>query len=200
MPWQKRSTVSTKPRSSTGAALAPVRAASSIWRSCSIGPAVACCRGAYRSRWRRRSMRGRRVRHARHGARNLQHGSRQSVHWFNIPAASRTHRHHMDARARGGTTSLSNGYGAVSNTRRCICGPRPRARPAPDRPLSELPEEQASDGMTPDHATAPGASPGGYPQRLHLSTRRNCSDNRNRRLSSLSEGASAPRQYDPGVL
>src|SRR5271169_2116972 len=31
------------------------RAASSIWRLCSIGSAVACCRGAYRSQWRRRS-------------------------------------------------------------------------------------------------------------------------------------------------
>ena len=31
------------------------RAASSIWRLCSIGSAVACCRGAYRSRWRRHS-------------------------------------------------------------------------------------------------------------------------------------------------
>ena len=31
------------------------RAASSIWPLCSIGSAVACCRGAYRSRWRRRS-------------------------------------------------------------------------------------------------------------------------------------------------
>src|ERR1700704_2068352 len=27
------------------------------------------------------------------------------------------------ARARGGTTSLSNGCGAASNMRRCICGP-----------------------------------------------------------------------------
>jgi putative transposase len=32
------------------------RAASSIWRLCSIGSAVACCRGAYRSRWRRHSV------------------------------------------------------------------------------------------------------------------------------------------------
>src|SRR5882762_3903577 len=31
------------------------RVASSIWPLCSIGSAVACCRGVYRSRWRRRS-------------------------------------------------------------------------------------------------------------------------------------------------
>src|SRR5207249_9929199 len=29
---------------------------SSIWLLCLIGRAVACCRGAYRSRWRRRSV------------------------------------------------------------------------------------------------------------------------------------------------
>jgi putative transposase len=39
------------------------------------------------------------------------------------------------ARGLGGTTCSSNGYGAVSNTRRCICGPttasaRPALRPA----------------------------------------------------------------------
>ena len=32
------------------------RAASSIWLSCSIGSVVAYCRGAYRSRWRQRSV------------------------------------------------------------------------------------------------------------------------------------------------
>ena len=58
------------------------RAASSIWLSCSTGSAVACCRGAYRSRWRRHSA-SRRLRTrspASWHAGDLQHRSRQPVH------------------------------------------------------------------------------------------------------------------------
>src|SRR5215204_4131485 len=110
-------------------------AASSIWRSCSIGSAAACCHGACRLRWRQHSASRRwkmlwlvtasRTSSTRIRARSSR--ARPS------PACSPTTilRSAWMARALGGTMSSSSGCGAASNTRRSICEPTTAsARPA----------------------------------------------------------------------
>ena len=109
-------------------------AASSIWPLCSTGSAVACCRGAYRSPWRRRSA-SRRWRMLW-----LVTASRTS----SIPTRVRSSlarpspacspptalRSAWTVKGLGGTTCSSSACGAASNTRRHICGPT-KAYPRP---------------------------------------------------------------------
>src|SRR5215207_6874432 len=102
-------------------------AASSIWRSCSIGSAAACCHGACRLRWRQHSASRRwkmlwlvtasRTSSTRIRARSSR--ARPSPAYsptMALPSA-------WMARALGATTSSSSGCGAALNTRRSICEP-----------------------------------------------------------------------------
>src|SRR5262245_40280339 len=103
------------------------RAASSIWPLCSIGSAVAFCRGAYRLRWRRRSA-SRRWRMpwlVTAGRRSSIRTRVRSSRARPLPVCSPTTvlRSAWTAKALGGTTCSSSVCGAASNTRRCICGP-----------------------------------------------------------------------------
>src|SRR5882757_2403380 len=112
------------------------RVASSIWRLCSIGSAVACCRGVYRSQWKRRSA-SRRLRMLWLVTASRTSSTRtraRSLRARHSPACSPTTalRSAWMARGLGGTTCSSNVCGAASSTRRCTCGPTTAsATPAP---------------------------------------------------------------------
>src|SRR4030088_2784021 len=103
------------------------RVASSIWPLCSIGSAVACCRGVYRSQWRPRSASRRwrmlwLVTASRTSSTPTRARSSRARHsparWLTMALRSA-----WTAKGPGGTTCSSNVYGAVSSTRKCICGP-----------------------------------------------------------------------------
>ena len=70
------------------------RVASSIWPSCSTGSAVACCRGAYRSRWKRHSASKRwRMLWPIMASQHLQHGPGLAVHRHGVHRRAHRQRH-----------------------------------------------------------------------------------------------------------
>src|SRR5262245_44641364 len=102
-------------------------AASSIWPWYSTGSAAACCRGGCRSRWTRRSAwRHWKTRWRVTASRTSSTPTRAaSLPGRPSPARSPTTalRSAWTAKAPGGTTCSSSGYGEASNTRRCTCEP-----------------------------------------------------------------------------